>query len=100
MCCSETVQLYTRRWGAGSRARSNLIAVAIDCLQLQFFEIAELIVNWVAITIAIASTLTALNWFEDCYKSVEASTFKKNIICMRHAPDQIHYKAPSRPRGY
>ncbi len=59
------------------RARSNLIAVAIGCWQLQFFEIAELIVNWVAIAIAIASTLTALNWLEDCYKSVEASTFKK-----------------------
>ncbi len=59
-----------------SRARSNLIAVAIDCWQLPFFEISELIVNWVAIAIAIASPLTALNWFEDCYKSVEASTFK------------------------
>ncbi len=32
-----------------SRARSNLIAVAIDCRQLQIFEIAELIVNWVAV---------------------------------------------------
>ncbi len=42
------------------RSRRNLIAVAIDCWQLQFLEIAELIVNWVAIAIAIASTLTAL----------------------------------------
>ncbi len=60
-----------------SRGRSNLISVAIDFWQLQFFEIADLIANWVAIEIAIASTLTALNWFEDCYKSVEASTSKK-----------------------
>ncbi len=66
--------------------RSNLISVALDFWQLQFFEIADLIVNWVAIASAIASTLTALNWFEDSYKSVEAS------ICMRHAHEQIHYK--------
>ncbi len=55
-----------------TRARSNLIAVAINFWQLQFFEIAELIVNWVTIAIAISSTLTALNWFEDCNKFVEA----------------------------
>ncbi len=67
-----------------------MIAVAIDFWQLQFFEIADLIVNSVGIAIAIASKLTALNWFEDCYKSVEASAFKK--ICMRHAHEQIHYK--------
>ncbi len=42
------------------RGRSNLIAVAIDCWRLQVFEIADLIVNWVAIAIAIASPLTAL----------------------------------------
>ncbi len=47
------------------RAPTNLIAVAIDFWQLQFFEIADLIVDWVAIAIAIASTLTGLNWFED-----------------------------------
>ncbi len=67
-------EVYSR---LSNRDRSNLIAVAIDFWQLQFFEIADLIVNSVAIPIAIASTLTALNWFEDCYKSVEASTFKK-----------------------
>ncbi len=76
----------------GFQARSSLIAVAIDCWPLQFLEIAELIVNWVDIAIAIASTLTALNWFEDCFKSVEASTFTKNVICMRHAHMQIHCK--------
>ncbi len=44
--------------GTAIRGRSNSIAAAIDCWRLQVFEIADLIVNWVAI--AIASTLTAL----------------------------------------
>ncbi len=48
-----------------TRARSNLIAAAIEFWQYQFFEIADLIVDWVAIAIAIAPSLTALNLFED-----------------------------------
>ncbi len=45
---------------AASRCRSNLIAVAIDFWQWQFFEMADFNVNWVVIAIAIAFTLTAL----------------------------------------
>ncbi len=55
-----------------------------------FFEIADLIVDWVAIAIAIASSLTALNLFEDWYKSVEASTFKKyNLYETRSRADSL-----------
>ncbi len=45
---TETIGCHLR-----TRGRSNLIAVAIDFWQLQFFEIALLIANWVAIAIEI-----------------------------------------------